>query len=48
MTTPETTEVAAGYKVRENLTANERMRLRECEAAFEVALRQRYGNLRCP
>lgn len=44
MTEQETREIAAGFMVRENLTANERTRLRECESAFEVALRQRYGS----
>ena len=32
------------YKVRDNLTSNERKRLQECEVSLEVALRQKFGS----
>lgn len=32
------------YKVRDNLTSNERKRLQECEVSLEVALRRKFGS----
>ncbi len=39
-----TKETIEEFRVKDNMTASERERLRECEVAFEIGLRQKYGN----
>jgi len=44
MTFESTHKLVEQNKVRINLTANERERLKECENALEIALRAKFGN----
>jgi len=39
-----TKETIEEFRVKDNMTASERERLRECEVAFEIGLRQKYGS----